>query len=254
MAAGGGGQGGSLGRTAAVGEEEFHDQAKDGEGERPLITFEGDLFHAAFQFVFGYETQLLTVDGVESFRSAAHRDVKPVGGFSDFPQRGLVEFGGDRIAGLVPDEIAAAVGEVHRDGDAGGAAYAHGVNGHALFGLFPGGIEGIALQVFPIRDENKNAVIVALFVEEPRRFIDGAGHVRALFRDEIRIQRVEGFPEGIVVAGEGTERVGAAGERDQSHAVAFEAVNEVVDAKPGAFQSVRAEVFGQHAAGSVHGE
>ena len=117
-----------------------------------------------------------------------------------------------------------------------------------------GGIEGIALQVFPIGDEDKDAVIVALFIEEPRRFIDGAGHVRALFGDEVGIQRVEGFPEGVVVAGEGAERVGAAGERNQAHAVAFEAADEIVDAKAGAFQAVRAEVFGQHAAGSVHGE
>jgi hypothetical protein len=157
--------------------------------------------HAGFYFIFGDEAQFFAVDGVQSFRAPAHRNIKSVRGFGDFPQGGFVQFGGDWRSGGITQEIAAAIIELDRDGDAVRTAHADRIDGHAFFRVFLGGVDGIALEVLSIGDEDENAVVVALLVEEAGGFVDGAGDVGALLGNEVGIEGIQRFAEGFIVAG-----------------------------------------------------
>ena len=97
-------------------------------------------------------------------------------------------------------------------------------------------------------------MIPLLHFTKPGRLADGAGNVRALAWNEVRIQHFQRLPEGIVIQGQRTQGKGTAGKRDEPHAVALQPVHKILDAHAGAFQAVRREVFRQHTAGGIHGE
>ncbi len=97
-------------------------------------------------------------------------------------------------------------------------------------------------------------MVVSIFIEKPLGFLDRARQVRSLARDQVGIQRVQGFTEGIVVEGERTKGESASGKGDQPDTIAFEAGHEIEDAEPRALEAVGCEILRQHAAGGVHGE
>ena len=97
-------------------------------------------------------------------------------------------------------------------------------------------------------------MVVAVLLEKPLGFLDRAGEVGALARDEIGIKRVQGLAESLVIERQRAQRERASGERDQADAVAFQVGNEVDDPEPRAFEPVRSQVVRQHAARGVHGE
>ena len=86
-------------------------------------------------------------------------------------------------------------------------------------------------------------MIVILFIKKALGFIDGTGHIGALFGDKIGVEGVEQLPESFVVASERAQGIGTASEGNQAHAVSFQAADEVVNAQPGTLQPVGAEVF-----------
>ena len=81
-------------------------------------------------------------------------------------------------------------------------------------------------------------MVVAVLFEKPFGFLDRAGEVGALARDEIGIKRVQGFAESLIIERERAQRERASGEGNQADAVAFQTGDEVDDAKPRAFEPV----------------
>ena len=252
MAAGSRGQSPGLGRTAAVREEEFHKQANNGESERPLIPLQGDFFHPAFHFIFGHKAQFFAVNRVQSFCAASHGNVEAIGGFCYFPQGGFVQFRSDGSTGLIPDHVAASIGQLDRNGGSVRAPNPNRVDGHSLFCLLSGGFQSVTLKILAIGDEDQNTVVISLLIKKPRRLIDGAGDIRPLFGNQVGINRIQRLPERIVVAGQGTERESTAGEGDEADAVSFQTADKVMNAQPGPFEAVGAKVFCQHTAGGIH--
>ena len=142
----------------------------------------------------------------------------------------------------------------YRDEFAGRAADTDCENLHAIFRSRLRSSDCFAAKIFAIGYENENLVRRCARLENRFGFVNGGGDISPAARNDIHIERVERFPERVVIECDWTLQKRTAGKRDQTDAIAVEFADEISDGELCAREPIRLHILRQHALRSVDRE
>ena len=238
----------------ALADHRLQRQQQHRRAQRPLEPFQRHLLELLRQLALRRQRQPLLIDRVQALGPAPQRHVEPAGRRRDLLEGFSIQFRPHDFSVLILEEFLPPVAVAHRDQLAVHRADPDGINGRSFLRRFLRRFQGLAFQVLAVGDQDKEALVVPFLVEKPSGLVDRARQIRALPRDQVGVQRVQGLPEGIVIQGQRAERERRPGERHQAHPVAFQVLEEIDDPQPGPFQPVRNQILRQHAARGVDRE
>ena len=236
-----------LAHFSSAADEHFCDEESQRSKQRPVKLLPIYFCLAGIQIVASEGAEPLVVDRAQPFALLAEGLIHAAGRLGDLLECDFVEVRFHELARSVFGEIGPTILTRHGHEVAGSAADADGKNLQpALCRLFRGG-NALAAQVLTVGDEHENSFRRRAGLEYSVGFADCGGNVCAATWNYFRIERVERFPEGVVVERHRALQKGVACKSHKAHAVAVQLVHEIVHSELCARKSIRLYVLGEHA-------
>ena len=244
-------RGGGLGASAAaVAREKREREAECGGGERPLEPLDrlAGAEDPGFREFDRFDAFLENLAG----GLGADREVEASRGGGDFRKPRPVEFGSDRVARFVADEIGAAVLRADRDEGAFRRADSNRENADSLGLRLFGGRDAIGRKFLAVGKDDKGSGVPFRLAKCLAGRGDGGGDVRAALRDDRGVEFAERVDNGVLVERERSLEECGPRESNEADAVAAQQAHEVLreELRPG--EARGGNIGREHAPGGIH--
>ena len=239
--------------VAAFVDEQGERQERDPEAQRPLVAFDGAVRVAGVDLPLLELAQAFVDDAPHVGGAVLQPDVEPAGRLRDLREPFFVQARFHKLPAGVFHKLRAAVLVGNGDERAVRRADPDGEDAHRRRRL-DRRVESPGIEVFAVGEEDQGVAFALALAERLGCCADGLGDVCAAQGDHVGVEFSERGKHRRVIDGERRLQEGGPGEGDQSEAVAFQRVGEVLRRELGAFEPIGGHVGRQHGARGVHGE